>query len=149
MKIADMFIDRAALTELLDPASPRFVTGSEDDKKQAREEWRRQRFIADVMRSDLTEIPRSNLEPFRYRTLEDTTTGTFYEPRLDGLIDLSYIPAAVAYYIDGSGLPVLLEEPHGPKTRAELEARQAEREQRRNAIQSPSRRGSNDARSPH
>ena len=133
MKIADMFKDRAALKVLLDPNDERFVTGSEADRKQAREEWHRQRFIADVMRSDLVEIPRSNLEPFRYRTLEDTTTGTFYQPRLDGLIDLNYNPGAVAYYIDATGLPVLLEEPAGPRTRAELEQYHVAREQRRNA----------------
>ena len=132
MKIADMFKDRAALTKLLDPASPRFVTGSEDDKKQAREEWRRQRFTADVMRSDLTEMPRSNLQPFRYRTLEDTTTGTFSQPRLDGLTDLDHADA-IAYFLDAAGTPVLLERPTGVKSRRELEQHQAEREARRAA----------------
>lgn len=133
MRIVDALKDRVALATLLDPSDPKYVTGSEEDRQQARAEWHRHRYIAEVMRSDLTEVPRSNLEPFRHRTLEDTTTGTFYQPRLDGLIDLNYIPDAIAYYIDASGLPVLLEEPSGPKTRAELEQYQAAREQRRNA----------------
>ena len=85
------------------------------------------------MRSGLEEIPRSNLEPFRFGTLEDTTTGTFYQPRRDGLIDFNYVKNAIAFYVDRAGLPVLLERSNGPQTRAELEAREDEREQRRNA----------------
>jgi hypothetical protein len=136
MKIGEVFKDRAALTELLDPTSPRFITGSEADQKQARDEWRRNRYVAEVMRSDLEEIPRSNLKPLRYGTLEDTTTGTFYRPRRDGLTDLNDATGTVAYYVDPDGTPVLLERPNGPKTQAELEQQQAEREQRRNAPKS-------------
>lgn len=63
---------------------------------------------------------------------EDTRTGEFYVARRDGLIDLTYT-SAVAYYVGPSGVPVLLERPHGIKSRAELERHQAEREERRNA----------------
>lgn len=72
------FPDRAAL---LDPNDARFVTGSGEDRKQARAEWHRQRFIAQVMRSALPEIPRSNLQPLRFGTLEDTTSGELYRAR--------------------------------------------------------------------
>jgi transposase len=71
MKMTDIFRDRAAMNTLLDPADPKYVTGSEEDRKQARAEWHRQRFIAEVMRSSLPEIPRSNLQPLRFGTLEE------------------------------------------------------------------------------
>jgi hypothetical protein len=140
MKIADVFRDRAALTAALDPSHPKYVTGSEEDRKQARAEWHRQRFIADVMRSNLPEIPRSDLKQLPFGQLEDTRNGTFYRPRRDGLIDLACTPA-VGYYVDVAGIPVLLEPPAGAKNRAELEAQQAGREQRRAAQASRTPRG--------
>ena len=136
MKFTDALRDRAAARMILDPADPKYVTGSEEERKEARQAWYRQRFTAQVMsRDDLEEIPRANLHPLRGpRLLEDTATGAFYVPRRDGLIDLDYIPDAVAYYVDPAGTPVLLERPTGgAKSRAELEQRRAERERRRNA----------------
>ena len=77
------------------------------------------------------EIPRTDLERRLPGTLEDRGKGKLYRPRLDGLIDLDYIPTAIAYFVDGAGLPVLLEAPTGPKTVAELEAHRAAKEQAR------------------
>ena len=136
MRITDALRDRAIARLVLDPADARFVTGSEEERAKARAEWHRQRFISQVLGSDLEEIPRARLQPLRGpRLLEDTETGSFYVPRRDGLIDLDYVKSAVAYYCDPTGAPVLLERPPGalPQTRQELEERRAEREQRRNA----------------
>ena len=121
MKIADALRDRTALSALLDPADQRYVTGSPEDRKRARDEWHRHRYAAQVMRSDLEEIPRADLAPLRFGVVEDTRTGAFYRPRRDGLVDLEYANA-IAYYVDAAGTPVLLERPPGPQNRAELEA---------------------------
>ena len=81
--------------------------------------------------SDLEEIPPERLQHLGpARLLEDVTTGDFYSPRRDGLVDLDYVTNAVAYYLTAGG-QILLERPSGVKNRAELEQRQAEREQRR------------------
>ena len=130
MKITDVFRDRTALTTLLDPSHPRSVTGSEEDRKQARAEWHQQRFTAEVMRSGLPEIPRADIAHQRFGVVEDTRNGTFFRARRDGLIDLHHTQA-IAYYCDEAGTPILLERPPGAQTRAELEAQQTEREQRR------------------
>ena len=53
MKIADVFRDRTAVKELLDPADPRFLVGSPEDRDRERAEWRAQRFAAEVFRSGL------------------------------------------------------------------------------------------------
>lgn len=136
MKFTDALRDRAAARMILDPADARFATGSEAERAEARRQWYRARFTHEVLsRDDLVEIPRANLRPLRGRLLEDTEDGNFYLPRRDGLIDLDYIPNAVAYYCAADGTPVLLERPGGglPQTRQELAQRKAEREQRRNA----------------
>ena len=143
MKFTDALRDRAAARMILDPADARYVTGSEEERTKARQEWLRARFTHQVMSSDLEEIPRANLRPLRGpRVLEDTETGDFYFVRLDGMIDMDFVKSAVAYYCAGDGTPVLLERPPGgmPQTRAELERRRAEREQRRNAPK-PRRQG--------
>ena len=132
MRIADALRDRAALKTLLDPTDPRYVTGSPENRKHARDEWHRARFAGQVMSSQLEEIPRAHITFLRFGQVEDTRTGTFYRRRRDQLPDLDHANA-VAYFIDAAGTPVLLERPTGPKNRAELEQQQAEREQRRNA----------------
>ena len=124
-------MNRAALELALDPAHSKFVEGSEADRKRARDEWHRHRYIAQVMASDLEEIPRADITPLRFGVVEDTRTGDFYRPRRDGLVDVNFTNAT-AYYVDAGGTPVLLERPPGPQNRAEREARQAAREQRRN-----------------
>jgi hypothetical protein len=133
MKITDALRDRTALSALLDTADPRHVTGSPEDRQRARDQWHRHRYTAQVMRSDLEEIPRKEIAPLRFGLVEDTSTGAFYRPRRDGLVDLEYMTNAVAYYVDAAGSPVLLERPPGPQNRAEFERRQAERERRKAA----------------
>ena len=135
MKFTDALRDRATARMILDPSAHKYVTGSEEEQQEARQAWHLQRFTHQVMsRDDLVEIPRSRLQSLRgTRLLEDTETGNFYVVRRDGLIDLEYIPNAVAYYCAADGTPVLLERPQAsfPATRAELEQRRAERERRR------------------
>src|SRR4029453_13996663 len=102
--------DRTALNTLLDPPAPRYVTGSPEDRKRARDEWHRHKYIAEVMRSPLEEIPRADISHLPFGVAEDTRTGDFYPPRHDGVVDLNWT-SAVAYYIDAAGTPVLLERP--------------------------------------
>jgi hypothetical protein len=112
---------------MLDPSHPVFVTGTPQEQAQARVEWRRQRFTAQVMRSNLEEIPRSDLASIHTGLLEDVRDGTFYRPRRDEVADLDHTPSAVAYFVDSRGNPILLERPSGVKSRAELEQRRADR----------------------
>lgn len=132
MRIVDALKDRETQRRLLDPADPRFVTGSEEDRKRARAEWRRQCFVAAVMNAKLVEIPRGDLAFGRFGILENTRTGDLYRARRGEIEDLDYSPA-VAYYVGADGLPVLLERPAGPKTVAEREQLRAEQERRRTA----------------
>ena len=118
---------------MLDPADPRFVTGTEQDREAARREWHKQRFLAQLERSSLPEIPRDNLTFGRFGQVEDTTTGRLFRVRHDELGDVEYLGGVVAYYLDEHGSPHLLEEPHGPQSRQALEEQQAEREERRAA----------------
>ena len=135
--MTDALKNRGMARMVLDPADPRFVTGSEEERAQARREWLRARFTHEVLSSKLPEIPRSRLQPVRGlpRTLEDTESrdGDFYVVYRGASVDLSFTEHLAAYYFDSSGVPVLLERPSGVKSRAELEQRRAEREQRRNA----------------
>lgn len=120
----------------LDHADPIFVTGTPEQQQQARAEWRRQRFTAEVMKSKLQELPRSVLDFGRYM-ITNTKTGHLYQPVSGDSVDLSYSPAAVAYYISAAGDPVLLERPTGPQTTTELEAQQVARQQRRDERMKP------------
>jgi hypothetical protein len=118
---------------MLHPSDPRFVTGTQEQIAELRREWYRQRFTAQVMRSNLEEIPRSDLASIHTGLLEDVRDGTFYRPRRDEVADLDHTPSAVAYFVDSRGNPILLERPTGVKSRAELEQRRADREARRAA----------------
>ena len=118
---------------LLDPTDAAFVTGTEEDRKKARDEWHKARFVRQMMSSNLPEIRRSSLAFHRFGIVEDTTDGRLYRARRDGVADIGYVDAA-AYYFAASGVPVLLEPAPGPKTKAELEQRQAARMERRNAL---------------
>ena len=137
MKLTDALKDRAATRLILDPADPRYVTGSEEERVEARREWLRARLTHDVLSSKLPEIPRSRLQPVRglRGMLEDTEspTGDYYVVYRGASVDLSFAENIVAYYFDAAGVPVLLERPTGVKSRAELEQRRAERAQARNA----------------
>ena len=118
---------------MIDPADPRFVIGTDADQRRAREEFRRQQQIAAAMRSPLPEIPRSDLEFHRFGQIEDRASGNLYRAVRGDLVDPSH-STAIGYYLTEHGLPVYLERPVGsPQNRAELEAKQAELEQRRNS----------------
>jgi hypothetical protein len=69
---------------LLDPADQRFVTGTEADRKRARDQWHQQRFTAQVTGSDMEEIRRADVAPLRFGVVEDTRTGAFYRRRVTG-----------------------------------------------------------------
>ena len=65
--------------------------------------------------------------------IEDRASGNLYRAVRGDLID-PQSSGAVGYYLTDAGLPVYLERPVGsPQSRAELEAKRAELEQRRNA----------------
>jgi hypothetical protein len=118
---------------VLDPSNPIYVTGTEEDRKRARDQWHRDRFVAQVRRSSLPELPRATLAFGRFGIVEDTTDGRLYRARRDEIGDLEYATGVVAYYLNEAGLPVLLEEPPGPQSRQALEEQQAAREARRKA----------------
>ena len=119
---------------MMDPADPRFVTGTTEQIAQARLEWHRQQALQAAMRSSLPEIPRSDLSFQKFGLIEHIGSGNFYRA-LRGVVDDPQYSPAVGYYIDeAGGLPVYLERPVSrPRDRAELEQMRAEREARRNA----------------
>ena len=98
----------STIKDYLDPSHARYVTGTPEERERARREWHRQRFIAQVMRSDLEEIPRGDVQAHRFGTVEDTRTGRLFRQRRDGLIDLDWTDAT-HYYMDPAGTPILLE----------------------------------------
>jgi hypothetical protein len=117
-------------TRLLDPNDPKYVTGSQEEQKQAREDWRRAMRVRKVVASDRTEIPRAKLKQGPFGLLEHDD-GTYYRP-VGG--DPDHLPDAHHYYVTENGDIVLLEPPaSGPKTRAELEQQQRDRDERRHA----------------
>ena len=106
------------------------LEGSEESRRQSREQLERERRLWVAQKAGWPEIPRRHLKFGRHGHVEDETDGRFYS-RYRGEVDAVYC-AVVAYYVDEHGHPVFLEPPPGPKTRTELEAREADREQRRN-----------------
>ena len=115
------------LRTLLDPAHPRYVTGS--PAPQAR--TRRMAPAPLHRRGDALQAggdPARRHRPAPVRCGRGHAMGTFYRQRRDGLIDLHFTNA-VANFVEAAGVPVLLEPPPGPN-RAELERQQAEREHR-------------------
>ncbi len=118
---------------MLDPSNPIYVTGTEEDRKRARDQWHRDRFLAQLLRSSLPEISRASLVDRRFGIVEDTTDGRLYRARRDEIGDLEYATGVIAYYRTEAGVPVLLEEPPPghPQTVDEERQRKAEREQQR------------------
>ena len=109
----------------LDPNDPRLITGTPQEQERARREFARQREIQAIMRRIDREIPRSELIFGRW--VEVASTGELFHPWLG---DVWFAPEGVVYYVDETGFPRLLE-PADPPSRAELERRQAAKEQRR------------------
>ena len=80
------------------------------------------------MRSQLPEIPRSEITPLRFGMVE-TTAGEFFVV-IRGQVSDPQRSSAVAFYVDSDEI-VWRERPgNGPRNRAELEQLQAERERR-------------------
>jgi hypothetical protein len=117
---------------IIDPADARFVTGSPEEIEEARRQWHRQRFAAQVANSALDQLDAADLKPHRFGIVEHAPTGRLYAVRRDELPDLEYANA-IAYYVDASGAPRLLEEPPGPQSVQALAEQQANREKRRAA----------------
>jgi hypothetical protein len=125
-----MRISRDRPSAIVDPADPRLVVGTEEERKRAREELRRRVEIAQAMKSGLEEIPRDRLRFSKY-VIEDEVTGSFYSA-VRGVVNDTQFTNAVAFFFNEQGDPVYLERPAaGPRSRDELAAKRAEREQRR------------------
>ena len=95
--------DRRFLGALRDPSDSVFVTGSQEEQATAREEWRRQRFIAELMKSNLPEIPRSRLD-FGRHTITDTATGDLYRA-CQGELTRPQLHACCRLLLGGVGQP--------------------------------------------
>jgi hypothetical protein len=135
MKIVAALKDRAELARVLDPNHPRLVTGTPEEQAQARRQWMRQRFISQVVNSDLREIPRSELAFKKRGIIEHVASpdGDWYVP-VRGNVDLMYANDAIAYYVTASEDVVVLERAPGRVTsRRAYEEHLAEQEARRNA----------------
>jgi hypothetical protein len=110
--------------EVRDPTNPVLATGTREEQRRKRLEWRRAK-DAQGIRERWDEIPSSRLVASRY-WLEDVETGNLYREFYG---DPGYAESVVAYYAR-DGLPVMLE-PHDPPNRAEIERRRVAKEQRR------------------
>jgi len=106
------------------PDTSRLVPGTGDEQRRARNQWRREK-DAEGIRERWDEIPAERLV-FERHWIEDVETGNFYWPFAG---DPGFAAGVVAYYVR-DGWPVMLE-PANPPSRAELERRQAAKEQRR------------------
>jgi hypothetical protein len=117
----------------MDPTDARFVTGTEESRRQARAEYRRQLRIAVAMKSGLPEFPRSDLGFHKFGVIEDVASGNFYRAIRGEVSDPKH-SSAVGYFVTEAGDPIYLERPVGSRqNRDDLEAKRAEREARRNA----------------
>ena len=109
----------------------RLVEGSDESRRQAREELRRHLVLEQAMRSRIPEVARSDLKFGRFGIIEDIRTGSIYKVRRGQLEDPAH-SNAVAWYLAADGAPQYLEQPAGlPKTVAEAETKRLEREQRK------------------
>ena len=102
------------------------IAGTPQEQERAWREFAKQREIQAIMTRIDREIPRSDLS-FGARWIELESTGELFNPWAG---DVWFAPEGVVYYIDSTGFPRLLE-PADPPNRAELERRQAAKEQRR------------------
>jgi hypothetical protein len=113
------------LASVSDPNEPAALsTGTPEESRRKRLEWRRAK-DAEGIRARWDEIPAERLV-FGRHWIEDTETGNLYRPFFG---DPGYAESVVAYY-ERDGEPVMLEAAD-PPSRAELEKRQAAKEERR------------------
>lgn len=108
------------------PDDPRLIAGTPAEQQEKRREYRRQQEARGIISNIEREVPRSDLI-FGPRWVELESTGELFHP-WGG--DVMFAPKGVAYYIDETGFPRMLE-PADPPSRAEIEKRKAAREQRR------------------
>lgn len=123
---------RTLIRPVVDLADRRFAEGTEESRRQARQEAAEQIRVYQqheaAMRSQLPEVPRGQIEFGKFGRVE--IAGEFYAVIRGHVDDPSRSPA-VAWYVDEHGEIVWLERPpSGPRSRAELEQREAERAQR-------------------
>ena len=117
-----------AARDLARPRSPKVVTGSPEDRRQARDEWHRHRYTAEVMRSTWR----------RSRAQTSSRCGSGWSRTRDGHRSASAarrpdrlrFTNAVAYFVDAAASPSCSSDRARTANRAELERKQAEREQR-------------------
>ena len=107
---------------------PRLICGTVQEQEEAQREFRRQRAIREILATVKREIPRSDLT-FGRRWIELESSGELFNPWAG---DVGFAPKGVAYYMDETGFPRLLE-PADPPDRAELARRQAAKVKRRAA----------------
>ena len=114
------------MTWIVDASDPRLITGTPEERDEARRDYLRHQRIARIVNSpDKTEIPRSQLV-FGPRWIEHEPTGDFYR-EFGG--DAAYSDNAPVYYVTESGNAVLLERAD-PASRDELAQKRAAREAR-------------------
>jgi hypothetical protein len=76
VKITDVLRDRGALKALLDPTHPRFETGDEESRQQARAQWHRDRLVAQVLNSPLPELDRGRHLSDSYEPADKAPAGS-------------------------------------------------------------------------
>ena len=121
-------------TTRLHPSDAVFATGSPEEQRQARDEYRQQQRLQAAMRSAMQELERSDLEFGRFHITHRPTGQLYHVTR--GEQFAGQHDTATAYYVSAGQEVVFLEPPNGPKSVDELEqvrAQQAERERRDNA----------------
>jgi hypothetical protein len=115
----------------IDLTDRRFVEGTEESRRRAREEAAEQIRMYQqhdlAMKSQLPEIPRAQLEFGKFGRVEDGA-GEFYSVIRGVVTDPAHSPA-VAFYVTAAGDVAWLERPaSGPQNRGQLEEQHAERE---------------------
>ena len=119
----------------IDLADRKFVEGTEEQRRQAQKEAAEQIRLHQqhelAMKSGLREVRRADVEWRRFGQVE--VAGEFFHV-IRGQVSDPSRSSAVAWFVDAANEIVWLERPaSGPRNRAELEQREAERERRRNA----------------
>lgn len=126
MRIVDALRSREQLADILDPNHPRLRSGTPEEMRQALREHQAAKLEQAIIALK-EELPRSELDFSGRHWIEHVPTGRFFTT-FGG--DPAYSPGVDHFYFTESGHPLMLE-PADPPSRAELERRQAAKEQRR------------------
>jgi len=119
---------------LLGPNQQALASSTLEHQAQTQREQLRRNFIAAVVNSDRTELPRNELLFHKRGIIEYVATadGDWYTAAGSTGNDPAYLPDAKHYYVTASGDVVLLQPAPGRVTsRRKLEEHRAAREQRR------------------